>query len=177
MKLIASSILIVHKIIRRLYMYVLRNKFKKVGPNFIFNPYDNFSYETIEVGEDVYIGPGATLNASNSGILIGNKVMFGPNVTIMGGDHNFSTLGKYMFDVKSKKFEDDKQVIIKNDVWLGAGSTILKGTTINEGAVVAAGSIVTRDVPPYAIVAGIPAKVIKYRFNKEQIDIHKERLK
>ena len=61
-------------------------------------------------------------------------------------------------------------IIIKNDVWIGVNCTILDGITIGNGAVVAAGSIVTKDVPPYAIVGGNPAKIIKYRFSKEIID-------
>ena len=61
-------------------------------------------------------------------------------------------------------------IVIKNDVWIGVNSTILDGITIGNGAVIAAGSIVTKDVPPYAIVGGNPAKIIKYRFPKEIID-------
>jgi serine acetyltransferase len=60
-------------------------------------------------------------------------------------------------------------IIIENDVWIGATTTIMSGVKISNGAVVAAGSIVTKDVPPYAIVAGNPAKVVKYRFTEEQI--------
>ncbi len=60
-------------------------------------------------------------------------------------------------------------VKIKNDVWIGAGALIMGGITISDGAVVAAGAVVTKDVPPYAIVGGVPAKVIKYRFDEETI--------
>ena len=59
--------------------------------------------------------------------------------------------------------------IIENDVWIGAKSTIMSGVKIHNGAVVGAGSVVTKDVPPYAIVAGNPAKIVKYRFNEKQI--------
>jgi acetyltransferase-like isoleucine patch superfamily enzyme len=61
-------------------------------------------------------------------------------------------------------------IIIENDVWIGANSTIMSGIKIGNGAIVAAGSTVTKDVPPYAIVAGNPAKVVKYRFIEEQIE-------
>ena len=61
-------------------------------------------------------------------------------------------------------------IIIENDVWIGATSTIMSGIKISNGAVVAGGSVVTKDVPPYAIVAGNPAKVVKYRFTEKQID-------
>lgn len=61
-------------------------------------------------------------------------------------------------------------IIIENDVWIGAKSTIMSGVKIHNGAIVGACSVVTKDVPPYAIVAGNPAKVVKYRFNEKQID-------
>lgn len=61
-------------------------------------------------------------------------------------------------------------VDIGNDVWIGSGVKIMEGVTIGDGAVVAAGAIVTKDVPPYAIVGGVPAKVLKYRFEKDEIE-------
>jgi serine acetyltransferase len=61
-------------------------------------------------------------------------------------------------------------IIVENDVWIGAKATIMSGVRVSNGSIVAAGSVVTKDVPPYAIVAGNPAKVVKYRFNEEQID-------
>jgi len=61
-------------------------------------------------------------------------------------------------------------IVIENDVWIGAKSTIMSGIKISNGAVIAAGSTVTKDVPPYAIVAGNPGKIVKYRFYKDQID-------
>lgn len=66
-------------------------------------------------------------------------------------------------------FEESKLVVIGNDVWIGLNSIIKDGITIGDGAIIASGSIVTKDVPPYAIVGGNPAKIIKYRFNEETI--------
>lgn len=62
-----------------------------------------------------------------------------------------------------------KKVIINNDVWIGMKSTIMGGVTIGNGAIIAAHSVVTKDIPPYAVVAGVPAKIIKYRFPEEII--------
>ena len=75
--------------------------------------------------------------------------------------------------VKESTFEEQRLVdgfsaIIGNDVWIGQGVRIVEGVTIGDGAVVATGAVVTSDVPPYAIVGGVPAKVIRYRFTPEQ---------
>jgi len=76
-----------------------------------------------------------------------------------------STSPKIYRNIKSQDIRDVySSPIIGNDVWIGANAIILQGVTIGDGAIVAAGAVVTKDVPPYAIVGGVPAKVIKYRF-------------
>ena len=72
--------------------------------------------------------------------------------------------------VTYEKVEEYKPVLIGNDVWVGARATIMDGVTIGHGAVVAAGAVVTKDVPAYAIVGGVPAKVLKYRFPEDVVD-------
>lgn len=67
--------------------------------------------------------------------------------------------------------EISKETKIDNDVWIGYGALLIGGVHIGNGAIVAAGAVVTKDVPPYAIVAGVPAKIIKYRFEKDQIEM------
>lgn len=83
-----------------------------------------------------------------------------------------------MYDVKDedKREDDDQDVKFEGDNWIGANSTILKGVTIGEGAVVAAGAVVTKDVPSYSVVGGVPAKVIQMRFNEEEINEHRRML-
>lgn len=102
-------------------------------------------------------------------------------VTIGAPEHNYKLLSTHPFIydsyyevldknevVRNDKF--DKETEIGNDVWIGCNSTILRGVHIGDGAVVGANSLVNRNVPPYAVVAGCPAKIIKYRFPKETID-------
>ncbi|PCI61308.1 MAG: acetyltransferase [Gammaproteobacteria bacterium] len=155
-------------------MYLFSHRFCACGNNVIFHPFDLFSYSTISINDDVYIGPGAKFSASESSITIGNKVMFGPNVTIMGGDHNISVVGCYMYDVKEKLPENDLPIVIEDDVWVGCNVVILKGVTIGRGAVVAAGSVVIKSVEPYSIVGGVPAKKISQRFTDAEIIEHEK---
>ena len=158
--------------------FFLRSAFRACGRNVKFHPFSSdLSYDSISIGDDVYIGYGAQFYAAHpSAIHIGSHVMFGPQVMIRGGNHNTGVVGKYMFDVKEKRPQDDVPVSIGNDVWIGARAIILKGVHIGDGAIVGAGAVVTRDIPPYSICAGVPARVVKMRFTPDEIKRHEELL-
>ena len=84
---------------------------------------------------------------------------------------NISTFPfKVSFSLEEYEATSKGNIVIDDDVWIGYGATILSGVHIGQGAVIAAGAVVTKDVPPYAIVGGVPAKVIKYRFPQEMIE-------
>jgi acetyltransferase-like isoleucine patch superfamily enzyme len=92
---------------------------------------------------------------------------------LLGGEHNYRFVSTYPFDNLLIRFKElgptvktKGDVTIGNDVWIGYGAIILSGVTIGDGAVVGAGAVVAKDIRPYAIVAGNPAKLLKYRFNK-----------
>ncbi len=157
-----------------------RNKFHKRGRNIVFNPRKcDLYYSHISIGDDVYIGDHASFLASISYIYIGSKVLFGPNVTIRGGNHRTDIPGRFMYDItdKEKLPDNDEDVFIEDDVWVGANSTILKGVRIGRGAIIAAGAVVNKDVPPYTIVGGVPAKVISLRFkNLDEVKLHERTL-
>lgn len=173
-----NALFVVHRIYKRLKMYALKPLFRRIGKNVVFDPDANYSFETIEIGNDVFIGDGADFSASRSSIIIGRKVMFGPNVTIRGGNHTVHYVGKFMYDItdSTKDPKDDEPVIIEDDVWVGSRAIILKGITIGRGSIVGAGSVVTKSVPPYAIVGGVPARIIKMRFTEEEIKQHEQNL-
>ncbi len=148
----------------------------KCGKNVIICRKSRGSWENVYIGNYVSLNENTLLFCSRAKIYIGDYVMFGPNVTLITGGHRTDIIGRYMYTVTDdeKRPEDDRDIIIKGDNWIGANTTILRGVTIGEGAVVAAGSVVTHDVQPYTIVGGIPAKMIKERFTKDDLKRHKE---
>ena len=91
------------KAFNRTMRFSTRSLFKKCGNNVKFSVYDTFSFNSIELGNNIYIGKGAKISARHSTIKICDNVMFGPNVTIRGGNHNTGVIGKFMFDVKDKR--------------------------------------------------------------------------
>lgn len=164
----------------------IKNKIKriKIGENSMINC--NFVLESnggeIVIGKRTFINSGTNLISINK-IEIGNDVTIAWNVTIY--DHNSHSLDyKHRIqDIKQQNIDflnnneftlnknwdvvKSAPIIIKDKAWIGFNSIILKGVTIGEGAIVAAGSVVTKDVPPFSIVGGNPARVIKYIDSKD----------
>ena len=130
----------------------------------------------LSVGDGTSIPKGSTLYCTEAPLIIGRKVIFGPNPTIITGDHRIDVIGRYIMDSHEKLPENDAPVVIEDDVWCGANVTILKGVTIGRGSVVAAGAVVTKSCPPYSIVGGVPAKILKYRFTVEECLLHEKTL-
>lgn len=121
-------------------------------------------------------GPNLDIHSNqNASVTIGNFCSIARNVTFQTFNHNFKKptsyfIGQNFFDEKWANEKVSKgNIILNNDVWIGTHCIILTGVTIENGAVVAANSVVTKDVPAYAIVAGSPAKVIGYRFDPSLI--------
>ena len=171
------TIYVVRGCTNRFLSFFYKKMLRGCGSNVRFSALtSDFTYRNLTIGNDVYIGPHALFLCTESHIFIGNKVLFGPHVTIIGGDHRITDVGRFIYDVLDKHPEDDQDVHIEDDVWIGTNTTLLKGVTVGRGAVVAAGALVTKDVPPYAIVGGVPAKVLKYRFTPEQIQEHERQL-
>tara|TARA_B100000927_G_scaffold266413_1_gene239797 strand:- start:112 stop:603 length:492 start_codon:yes stop_codon:yes gene_type:complete len=146
---------------------ILRFKGIKIHNNTVFSGV-NFSDQTIiepycrligdpeiNIGRNFYLNSGCHFLGN---ITIGNDVMIGPKTVIWGRDHDTSA-GIIMKNSGHTR----EDIIIEDNVWIGASAVILKGVTIKEGAVIAAGAIVTKDVPSNTIVGGNPAIVLKDR--------------
>lgn len=164
----------------RLLMYIQYSRFKSIGNNVRFFPMSSrFIFENICIGNDVQINHGANFETYIAKLHIGNKVLFGPNVTIRGGIHPYYKVGQFIFDIpeSEKGPNDDQDVFIEDDVWIGCNVTILKGVVIGRGAIVAAGAVVTKPIAPYTIAGGVPAKKIKNRFKTvEETILHDDKL-
>lgn len=134
------------------------------GRRVIGYPCKILGLKNIVMEEPVSIGPGATIYTTGAKLYIKKHVITGPNLTVITGDHKY-VAGRYLDSVKAEEKEPcyDQDVVIEQDVWIGANVTILKGVTVGESAIVAAGSLVVHDVPPYSIVGGVPAKFIKWK--------------
>ena len=129
----------------------------------------------MSVGDGSSIPKGSTFYCTEASLTIGRKVIFGPRPTIITGDHRIDVLGKFIMDSTEKLPDNDAPVTVEDDVWAGANITILKGVTIGRGSVIAAGAVVTRSCPPYSIIGGVPAKVLKFRYTVDEVIEH-ERL-
>ncbi len=156
----------------------LKQRLKYCGDNVHIDKGAELTCHHVSVGDNSYLGPRTTILSTRAEVLIGRDVMFGPQVTIITGNHRIDLVGRTMRSVTDaeKRPEDDENVVIEDDVWIGCNATILKGVTIGTGSVVAAGAVVTKSVPPYSIVAGVPARVVAQRFSEEELTIHKMRL-
>lgn len=116
----------------------------------------------IRVGRRVAINVGCYLDG-RGGITIGDCVLMGPNCVINSCDHGFSRTDVPIFEQPVEFAE----TIIEDDVWLGANVVVNKGVRIGRGCVIAAGAVVTKDVPPYSVAGGVPCRVIRSRKSDE----------
>lgn len=119
----------------------------------------------VEIGHDVLLNADTKIGGQ-AGVTIGNYVQLSYNVNIVSVNHAYQDP---TVPIK-KQGEYGKSINIEDDVWIGANVVILPGVTVGRGAIVAANAVVVHDVAPYSIVGGIPAKLIKFRFNKDKIN-------
>ena len=141
------------RVLRRLWA---RGIAKKVGKNVNIEKGAHFTPDLV-VGDNSGVGIDAEMNGP---ITIGKDVMMGPEVIVYTSSHAHSRTDISMM---KQGFEEPRPVTIGNDVWIGRRAMIMPGVTIGDGCIIAAGAVVTRSTPPYTIIAGVPAKVVKSR--------------
>lgn len=154
---------------------LFKGKWRKLNPNNFTNAEDLFDPALVKVGDYTYGGLRVLTYNQDSKLCIGRFCSIAQDVMfVLSGDHYTNHISSYPYRVRimNEKQEGVSKgdIIVGDDVWIGFRSTILSGVHIGQGAIVAAGSVVTKDVPPYAIVGGVPAMVIKYRFSPELIN-------
>lgn len=152
------------KIAHKLKLREIRKNFKNIkslGRNFyIGSNYNISSIEKLEIGENVYIGENFYAKCEG-GLSIKSGTIIAKDCEIWTCNHNYHS--KDLYTIPYDRRFVYKSVIINENVWIGSRVTIIPGIEIGEGAVIGAGSVVTQNVPPYSVVGGNPAKVIKYR--------------
>lgn len=117
-------------------------------------------HENIHIGKNTYINNNGFIKASkNASIIIGDNCLISYNVHMRTDVHKYSSSKINI----NQQGHSEADIVIGNDVWIGYGAQIMSGVTIGDGAVIAAGAIVTKNIEPYSVVAGVPARVIKYR--------------
>ncbi len=158
--------------LRNLRMVILRKRYrlKYVSKTFYMVGESKISND-FHAGEYSYLGKNCFIEPR---VTIGRYTMFENNVSIVGDDHIYSDPNNPIIFSGRPKL---KETLIGDDVWIGVYSIVLTGVTIGDGAIIGAGSVVTKNIPPYSIYAGVPAKFIKMRFNPDQIALHEKMLK
>lgn len=117
-----------------------------------------FDPRRLEVGDHVRLGRYSALTCTG-GVRIGDNVISGPMLVVVSTSHEFERTDEPMWE----QHLTAQPIVVGNDVWIGSGVTITAGVTIGDGAVIGAGAVVTTDVPPYAVVGGVPARVLRMR--------------
>jgi acetyltransferase-like isoleucine patch superfamily enzyme len=138
----------------RLYGYHAGRRCRVLSHVFIYHP------RNLVLGENVWISPMSQVNAGG-GIRIGKNVLIGPGCMIWSQNHRYSSADCPVCE----QGYDFREVVIEDDVWMGAGAIVLPGVCLRRGTVVAAGAVVTHSTEPYTLVAGIPATCIGSRFS------------
>lgn len=160
----------------KIKIFLQQWKWRKNNPHNTTQAVSLFDIDAVKVGKETY-GNLNVLYYNDGPILsIGSYCSIGPDVCfILSSDHDLDHVSTFPYKVKALQIEHYEatskgNITVDDDVWIGFRSTIMSGVHIGQGAVVAAGAVVTKDVPPYAIVGGVPAKIIKYRFSPEIIE-------
>lgn len=167
-------------ILKKIKWHFYYKKWRKLNLHNTTAPKNYFNQKLVNVGNYTYGELDVHHYGDENSLKIGNFCSIAPNVVfLLKDDHPLNFLSTFPFKVKALNYRcyeatSNGDIIVDDDVWIGWGAIILSGVHIEQGAVIAAGAVVTNDVPAYSVVGGCPARVIKYRFSE---DIIKELLR
>lgn len=159
------------------WAYFIKRSMGYCGKDVMIKPTTSIfkGLENIYISDDVRIARYAVIYSTRAKVIIGSKVGIAPYLKIITGNHRIDNIGHFMFDGDyDKRPEDDRDVTIEGDSWFGINVTILAGVTIGRGSIIAAGAVVTKSMPPYSIIGGVPAKLIKFRFTIDEVLEHEK---
>jgi len=159
----------------KLTMYRYRKRWRQVNSHNATIPMGCYPMDKITIGRGTYGPIDALFSNYENRLVIGSYCSVAGGVKfLVSGDHALDRISTFPFQTRCLTGEWEAlskgDIVVGDDVWIGYGATILSGVHIGQGAVVAAGAVVSKDVPPYAVAAGVPAKVIKFRFAPEIIE-------
>lgn len=164
------------QLLRKLRFFLLKSvvyRRYEIGPGFYCGlGIKIWAKNSIKIGKNFYMGMGSIIE---SDAVIGDNVIWGNRVALIGKyDHHYQQIGSTIREASAIRDKNynwkglNLMTVIENDVWVGYGSILMSGITIGEGSIIAAGSVVTKNIEPYSIYGGVPATKIANRFNDEQ---------
>ncbi|MDA8940075.1 hypothetical protein N9H48_06690 [Pseudoalteromonas marina] len=165
---------ILKKKIRDFLIFLYKKKYENftVGRDFRLGMPLWFTNVSVKFGDYCYLGPRA--NISNP-LAVGDLVLISSDFRVIGNDHGMFNIGVPMRIAEPEK-KALMTTVIESEVWIGQGVTILSGVRIGRGAVIGANSLVNKDIEPYTIVGGVPARKIKARFTEDEVKVHQSNI-
>lgn len=154
------------------FMYSMFYSLKHFGRLFScrFSDIPNIRAKNLILSTDFFAGPGLYIRGNSYGkIYIGPKVLFGPKVMVLAGNHLTNYNKSHLFDYNDHD-PDTKEIIVNSGAWIGARTILLSGAYVGEGTIVGCNSVVNKELKPYCIYAGTPAKLISPRFTKSELE-------
>ena len=160
---------------RRLKLFITNKKWRKANPHNTTSMKNIYDISRVTVGKGTYGRLNISMYDETTKVRIGNFCSIADAVSFLAAaDHIQTNISTFPFKTKYCGYTHEAvssgDIIVEDDVWIGHGASILSNVHIGQGAIVAAGAVVTKDIPPYAVVGGVPAKVIKYRFPNDIIE-------